>query len=72
MTVKDAIEEVEKDRVFYEVSDGGMTVSGDEHTMQPRFVEALLNVARDQSGHTALETCGETQWSMLKRLLTFD
>jgi pyruvate formate lyase activating enzyme len=71
MTVKEVIQEVQKDRVFYDVSDGGITVSGGEPTMQPGFVESLLNLANAQGVHTALETCGEAQWSVLKRLLRF-
>ena len=71
MTVNEAIREVEKDRVFYEANDGGMTVSGGEPTTQPTFVEALLSVARERGFHTALETCGDVQWPVLKRLLRF-
>lgn len=71
MTVTEVIQEVEKDLAFYEVSNGGVTVSGGEPAMQPRFVEALLSVAHEQGINTALETCGEAPWSVLKRLLRF-
>lgn len=71
MTVAEVMEEVEKDRAFYEISGGGMTVSGGEPTMQPSFVEALLSVAQERGINTALETCGETQWPILERLLKF-
>ena len=71
MTVKEVIREVEKDHVFYETSDGGMTVSGGEPTMQPTFVEALLSAAHEDGVSTALETCGEAEWSVLRGLLEF-
>jgi pyruvate formate lyase activating enzyme len=71
MSVVEVMEEVEKDHAFYEASGGGMTVSGGEPTTQPNFVEALLRDAQKRGIHTALETCGETQWPILKRLLKF-
>ena len=36
------IEEVEKDRAYYDQSGGGITVSGGDPTMQADFVEAFL------------------------------
>ena len=58
MTVAEVIAEVEKDRPFYETSEGGMTVSGGEPLMQPEFTVALLEAARDAGLHTALDTSG--------------
>lgn len=71
MTVREVIQEVEKDQTFYEVSGGGVTVSGGEPTTHQRFVEALLSVAQERGISTALETCGQTNWSVLKRLLKY-
>jgi pyruvate formate lyase activating enzyme len=48
-----------------------MTVSGGEPTMQPSFVEDLLSAAKKRKINTALETCGQVQWPILKRLLKF-
>jgi pyruvate formate lyase activating enzyme len=58
MTVPEVVAEVIKDRVFYEESGGGVTVSGGEPLMQPRFLVSLLAACRTQGVHTAVDTCG--------------
>lgn len=55
-TVDDVMQEVRKDRAFFESSGGGMTLSGGEPMMQPEFSEALLKAARDEKIHTCIET----------------
>lgn len=46
VTVREMIEEVEKDRVYYYRSGGGMTLSGGECLCQPEFAGALLRAAK--------------------------
>jgi pyruvate formate lyase activating enzyme len=58
MTVAEVVAEVLKDRVFYEESGGGVTISGGEPLMQPRFLVGLLASCRTQGIHTAVDTCG--------------
>ena len=58
MTVAEVMDEVLKDRVFYEDSKGGVTISGGEPLMQPQFVKALLAALREAGVHTALDTTG--------------
>ena len=58
VTVEEALRELVRDRVFYETSGGGITVSGGEPLMQPDFVSALLSQCKKAGLHTALETCG--------------
>jgi pyruvate formate lyase activating enzyme len=50
--------EVEKDRIFYERSGGGLTVSGGEPAIQPEFTLALLALAKEKGISIAMETCG--------------
>jgi pyruvate formate lyase activating enzyme len=45
-------------RRFTAVAGGGLTVSGGEPLMQPRFTEALLTGAKTLGFHTALDTAG--------------
>ena len=52
------LSEVERDKLFYKSSGGGMTVSGGECAMQPEFTLSLLREAKKRGIHTALETCG--------------
>jgi len=58
MTVEEVIEEVEKDRPFYETSGGGMTLSGGEPLMQAEFAIALLKAGKSAGLHTVLDTSG--------------
>ena len=57
-TVGEVMREVEKDRVYYTTSGGGLTVSGGEPTAQLDFCLALLRAARAADIHTCVETCG--------------
>jgi pyruvate formate lyase activating enzyme len=47
ITAGEAIEEVLRDRLFYEKSGGGLTVSGGEPTYQIEFTKALLMLAKE-------------------------
>lgn len=56
MSVRDVINEIEKDIIFYDQSDGGVTFSGGEPLMQPEFLFALLNQCKRRRIHTAVDT----------------
>lgn len=58
MTVDEIMEEVEKDKKFYENTGGGMTVSGGEMLSQPDFVQALTAEAGRRGIHVCLDTSG--------------
>lgn len=68
-TVGELLEEVGKDRLLYETSGGGVTISGGEPTMQPRFASALLKALKEEGYRTALDTCGQVEWETLERIL---
>lgn len=68
-TVEDVLREVEKDRLLYETSGGGVTLSGGEPSMQPEFAAQLLEALKERGIHTALDTCGHAHWENLERLL---
>ncbi len=57
-SVEDVMQEVLRDRVFYDSSGGGVTFSGGEPLMQPEFLLALLRSCRDEGIHTVLDTTG--------------
>ncbi len=57
-TVNEILKDVLKDRLFYETSGGGLTVSGGEPMMQYQEVAELLKLAKAESIHTCMETCG--------------
>lgn len=68
MTVAEVLEEIERDRPFYEQSGGGVTFSGGEPLFQPAFLAAMLQACRSQGIHTALDTCGYASWETLNHL----
>lgn len=57
-TVDDILNIVMRDRVYYDTSGGGLTLSGGEPLMQPAFAAALLAGAKEMGLHTCLETSG--------------
>lgn len=67
-SVDEIINEIEKDRVFFRSSQGGVTVGGGEPTAQPIFVKRLLKECKQLNMHTAIETCGHEQWSDLQAI----
>lgn len=68
VTVQEVIHEVEKDRVFWEESGGGVTFSGGEPLFQAHFLEPLLDSCRARKIHTAVETCGLARHDVMRRL----
>lgn len=71
MTVNEVMREVLKDIKIYEVSKGGVTLSGGEPTFQPDFALALLRQCKSAGLNTTLETCGYTSWEVLQPLLDY-
>ncbi|MDP4094266.1 MAG: glycyl-radical enzyme activating protein, partial [Bacillota bacterium] len=58
VTVDEVINYVLEDSPFYNVSGGGMTISGGEPMFQPEFTLELLKGAKGCNIHTCMETCG--------------
>ncbi len=58
ISVEETLKEVLKDKVFYDNSGGGLTVSGGEPMMQFEFVLELLKRAKEEGLHVCMETCG--------------
>lgn len=67
----DLLRETLKDRVYFQTSGGGVTLSGGEPTMQPDFSLTLLRELRSQGVSTALDTCGLCRWDTLVELLPY-
>ena len=57
-TLEDLVQEVIKDRVYFEKSNGGVTISGGEPTLQADFAAEFLKQLRAQGMKTAIDTCG--------------
>jgi len=57
-SVEEVIADVMRDKIFYDNSGGGMTLSGGEPMAQFDFTYALLKAAKEKGLHTCIETCG--------------
>lgn len=68
MSVSDVMEQILRDQIFFDQSNGGVTISGGEPMMQADFVEAVLAACRGRRIHTALDTCGHSEWQQLDRV----
>ena len=69
MSIFEVVREVEKDRLFYETSGGGVTLSGGELLVQSTFSVALLEELARYAIHTAIETSGYGPWVNLKQIV---
>jgi pyruvate formate lyase activating enzyme len=58
LSVAQLIDEVERDRIFFDESKGGVTFSGGEPLFQADFLLACLAECKSRGLHTALDTCG--------------
>jgi len=70
-TVREVFDIVSRDRLFYEYSGGGITVSGGEPLFQPEFVLALFKECKEYGIHTALDTSGYASWERFKKILKY-
>lgn len=62
MSVGQVIAEVERDLIFYEETNGGVTFSGGEPLLQAAFLKELMLEFREREIHIALDTCGYSNW----------
>ena len=71
VSADEVLAEVVRDRVFYEESGGGMTLSGGEPLLQYEFSLEILQQAKAEKIHTCIETCGLGKTEDLRSLATF-
>jgi pyruvate formate lyase activating enzyme len=58
MSVAEVWDAVRRDKMFYDESGGGVTVSGGEPLLHPAFVRELFELSRQEQIDTCVETCG--------------
>ena len=62
------MEEIAKDRLFFEQSGGGITFSGGEPLYQHHFLLNMLTACKHRGFHTAVDTSGFAPGSILKKV----
>ena len=71
VSADEVFKEVAKDAIFYQRSEGGVTLSGGEPLAQPEFAINILKLCKDAGIHTAMDTCGYAPWETIKRVLEY-
>jgi pyruvate formate lyase activating enzyme len=71
MSVQEVMAEVLRDKPFYALSGGGLTLTGGEPMAQAEFTTALAAAASSEGISVALDTCGEAPWEDYKRILPY-
>lgn len=69
--LEEIVEELIQDKDLYDMSGGGVTISGGEPLMQVDFLEELLKALKKQEIHTAIETAGCYDFRYLERILPY-
>ncbi|HVO20751.1 MAG TPA: glycyl-radical enzyme activating protein [Anaeromyxobacter sp.] len=69
LEVDEAVNQLSADRVFYDVSGGGVTFSGGDPLLQAPFVAEVARGVKALGIHTALETSLQAPWETVESLL---
>lgn len=71
MTVNEVIREIVKDISFYNMSGGGITISGGEPIIHGDFVTGVLSESKSRGINTAIETCGFVKWNEILKVFKY-
>jgi len=71
ISVAEVMNEIRKESVVMEESQGGVTCSGGEPLMQPDFLIELLQQSKSSGFHTALDTTGFASESIIDKVIPF-
>jgi pyruvate formate lyase activating enzyme len=69
MSAEEVFEAVKRDDMFYRASGGGVTISGGEALLQPRFMQELFTLCRQARIQTCIETSGYAAGAALLQVL---
>ncbi|MCT4542328.1 MAG: glycyl-radical enzyme activating protein [Vallitalea sp.] len=70
-TVKEVCDIIMKDSVYYRRSGGGVTLSGGEALLQPKFARDILKACKNNGINTAIETAAFVTKESLKLVLPY-
>ncbi|NOR45629.1 MAG: glycyl-radical enzyme activating protein [Candidatus Delongbacteria bacterium] len=68
VSVDELFSEIEKDKEYYETSNGGVTFSGGEPLLQSDFLLEILKKCKENGIHTSIDTCGHVRQSDLEKI----
>lgn len=70
-SVEEMVDSMEQDRRVFEISGGGVTISGGEPTVQHLFLEKLVESLHQKGFHITLQTNMLAQWDIYERMLPY-
>ena len=70
-TVEDLVTRLERDKPFFETSEGGVTISGGECLSQPEFTTALAKALKERGIHVAIDTTGFCAAERIEQILPY-
>ncbi|MDW7738442.1 MAG: glycyl-radical enzyme activating protein [Bacillota bacterium] len=68
VTVDELVDELLKDRIIFEESGGGVTLSGGEPLQQDEFIINLLKALKKEQIHTVVDTSGCAPWETIEEV----
>jgi pyruvate formate lyase activating enzyme len=71
MNAEEIFDAIKRDKMFYQASGGGVTVSGGEALLQAQLVCDLFEKCRRAGIHTCIETSGYAAESALRQVLPY-
>lgn len=66
-SIDELMNEIIKDKIFFEESEGGVTFSGGEPLLQPDFLIEMLVQCKSQGIHTAVDTSGYSPLNVITK-----
>ncbi|MCL2100058.1 MAG: glycyl-radical enzyme activating protein [Oscillospiraceae bacterium] len=70
-TLDRLVKEVMRDKIYYDESGGGVTVSGGEPLIHADFLVDFFKELKANGVHTALDTCGCVPWETILKILPY-
>ena len=71
MSVEEVLAILMKDKVYYDASNGGVTISGGEPLLHPNFLIELLKQLKANGIHTCIDTAGNVPLSNIKKVVPY-
>lgn len=68
---EELISQLVEDKMFFDSSNGGVTVSGGEPLLQPSFAKALLKGLKEHNVSTALDTSLYATWEKIEEVVPY-
>lgn len=69
ITAAEAVRELLQDRIYFDISGGGVTLSGGEPLLQSRFACEILRDCLAEGVHTAVESNLTADWEVIEEFL---